>query len=156
MMSRFILIGMIVGLLLAACASLTPSTAETPQPTPTARLKTWSLHMVHSGGIMGLMRLVDITSDGQMTVTDQRTNKTVTVELTRDELSELRTRVAQASYAAPKIPMSCADCFIFEVALERDSGGPLTATVDETNLADSGLATLINFVRGLMEKALKS
>lgn len=155
-MSRFILIGMIASLLLAACGALGPSTAETPQPTPTAPLKTWSLHMVHSGGIMGLMRLVDITSNGQMTVTDQRTEKTVTLKLSKDELTKLRTLVAQASYAAPKIPMSCADCFVFEVTLERDSGGPLTATVDEINLADSGLAALINYLRGLMDKALQS
>lgn len=155
-MSRFVLIGMIASLLLAACGALTPSSAETPQPTPTAPLKTWSLHMVHSGGIMGLMRLVDVASDGQMTVTDQRNNKTVTVKLTREELTKLRTLVAEASYAAPKIPMSCADCFVFEVTLERDSGGPLSATVDDTHLADSGLAALINYLRGLMDKALQS
>lgn len=154
-MSRFILIGMLVGLLLGACAPLPPSSAEA-LPTPTARLKTWSLHMLHSGGIMGLMRSVDITDDGQMTVTDQRTNKTVSMKLTKEELTRLRELVAQASYSAPKIPMSCADCFIYDLNLERDAGGPLAATVDEVNLADSGLAPLVNFVRALMDKALQS
>lgn len=154
-MSRYLLIGLLAGLLLGACAPRTPSTPGPSQPTPAASL-TWSLHLVQSGGIMGLLRSLDITSDGRMTVTDQRANRTVSRELTGGELSQLRELVAQASYTAPKNPTNCADCFLYEVTLERDAGSPLTARLDDMNLPDSGLAALIDFARVLMGEALKS
>ncbi|MFZ5881565.1 MAG: hypothetical protein ACOY0R_19545 [Chloroflexota bacterium] len=153
-MSRSLLIGMLACLLLGACMSRTPSPAE-PQPTPAAPLKTWSLRLVQSGGIMGLLRSVDVSSDGRMTVTDQRADQTVSRELTAEELARLGELVAQASDTASKNPAVCADCFVYEVTLERDAGGTLAATVDDVNLADSGLAPLIHALRALMDKALQ-
>jgi hypothetical protein len=155
-MTRFIFIGLLFSMFVAACGPLAASTPEMPQATPTAPTGEWTLLMTHSGGIMGLRRTVEITNAGQMTVTDERADKTVSTQLSKDELVQLQKLVSEASYTAPKTPMGCADCFIYEVTIQRGAGKPFTATVDDTSIEASGMSPLVTFVRTLMEKALKS
>lgn len=105
---------------------------------------------------MGLHRSVEITSDGELTATDERTKQTVTTQLSKEQMDELQKLISTASYVTPEMPMICADCFVYEVTIERESGKPWVASVDDTSIADSGLAPLIEYVRDLMDKALKS
>lgn len=156
-MSRWILIGLLFGFLLASCAPLTPATSQAPLSTPTAApLGDWSLRMTQTGGIMGLRRSVEISSDGQMTVTDERTKKTVTVQLSDDDLSRLKTMLSTMVYTDFKSPAVCADCFVYDLSVDRGSGKPLTVTLDDMSLEGSGLTDLISLIRGLMDKALRS
>lgn len=155
-MSRLIVFILLAGVLLAACSPLETVVPEKPLDTPAAPTGEWSLRMVHSGGIMGLHRWVEIDHEGSMTVSDERSGKIVALHLTEDELSQLLTLVAGVGSAAPVAPTFCADCFVYEVTLERGGGKPLTATVDDTSIAESGLSDLIQFVRALMEEALKN
>lgn len=155
-MTRLIFIGLLFSMLVAACRPLAASTPEMPQATPTPPTGDWTLLMTHSGGIMGLRRTAEITSAGLMTVTDERAGKRVSTQLSKDELAQLQKLVSEASYTAPKTPMGCADCFIYEVTIQRGAGKPFTVTVDDTSIEASGMSPLVTFVRTLMEKALKS
>lgn len=156
-MSRWILIGLLFGFLLASCAPLTPAISQAPLATPTAApLGDWSLHMTQTGGIMGLRRSVEISSDGQMTVTDERTKKTVAVQLSDDDLSRLEAMLSTMAYTDFKSPAVCADCFVYDLSVDRGSGKPLTVTLDDMSLEGSGLTDLISLIRGLMDKALRS
>lgn len=156
-MSRWILIGLLFGFLLASCAPLTPAISQSPLATPTAApLGDWSLRMTQTGGIMGLRRSVEISSDGQMTVTDERTKKTVAVQLSDDDLARLKTMLSTMAYTDFKSPAVCADCFVYDLSVDRGSGKPLTVTLDDMSLDGSGLSDLISLVRGLMDKALQS
>jgi len=156
-MSRWLLIGLFLGFLLASCTPLTPAISQAPQATPTAAsLGDWSLHMNQMGGIMALHRSVEISSDGQMTVTDERTKKTVTIQLNDDDLARLKTMLSTMAYTDFKSPTVCADCFIYDLSVDRGSGKSLTITLDDMSLEGSGLSDLISLVRGLMDKALQS
>lgn len=155
-MSRIIFITVLISLFLAACQPLTTAAPQSPLATPTAVPAQWTtLRMDQSGGIMGLHRSVEITSVGTLTATDERTRQNVTIQLSRQQLADLQKFISAASYVTPEVPMVCADCFVYEVTIERESGKPWTASVDDTSIADSGLSPLIEYVRTLMEKALK-
>ena len=155
-MSRCILIGLFFGLLLASCAPLTPVARQEPLATPTAApLGDWSLRMTQPGGIMGLRRSVEISSDGTMTVTDERTKKTVTAQLGDDDLARLKDLLSTMAYTDLKSPAVCADCFVYALSVDRGSGKPWTVTLDDMSLDSSGLSDLIGLVRGLMDKALQ-
>jgi hypothetical protein len=146
----------LIGLLLAACQPLTMAAPQSPLATPTAAPAQWTtLRMDQSGGIMGLHRSVEITSAGRLTATDERTKQTVTLQLSKEQMADLQKLISAASYVTPEVPMVCADCFVYEMSIERGTGKPWMASVDDTSIADSGLAPLIEYVRTLMEKALK-
>jgi hypothetical protein len=165
-MTRLMIATLLV-ILLTACQPITPQPTETPQPLATASLKpvkktppvlqpnAWSIRMTLSGGIMGLHRTLDITSDGQVTVVDERSAKTATVQLAADELSKLQTLVADSSFAASSLPTGCADCFIYNVEISSGKGKPFTVQVDDTNIDTSGMGPLVRYLSELMGRALK-
>lgn len=141
-----------IALLFSGCA---PVPAETPLPTSPPRLgDEWSVKMTQSGGIMGLMRSVEVSADGRYTVTDGRTNKTVTGKLEDQRLSELREIVADSQFISGNPPGVCADCFIYDIEIRR-SGNTFVAQVDEITLPGSGMAPLVEFLRGLMASNLR-
>lgn len=154
-MIRAILRLLIFAVLLSACGPLSASTPLATQSVSELG-DTWTLKMHHSGGIMGLSRSIEISSDGKYTVTDERQNKTVQGQLSSDETAQLRDLLATSMRnSRPSLPSgACADCFIYAVEL-NNAGQTFTAQVDDTTIADSGLEPLITFVRGIIEKSLK-
>lgn len=151
-MSRFFWSILIITLL-AACS---PASAP-PLSTPLASLSgDWTIRFSQSGGIMGLMRTMEISNDGKATVTDQGAKKTVTIQLKPDELAQLKTQAAQSTFTPASGPSNCADCFIYTVEVDAGAGKPFVAQVDDTSLENSGLSALVTYLRGLMEKALKT
>jgi hypothetical protein len=154
---------LLVGLLVAGCAqSPTPEPLKTPAPEkPTtsslpALDNEWTIKVGHSGGIMGLSRTVEISSDGKFTVADKRTNKTVSGELSAVELSKLNELVASSQYVSPSKPngMVCADCFIYDLEIQAD-GKKFAVQLNDISLPDSGLEPLVTYLRELIDKALK-
>lgn len=111
--------------------------------------------MTLSGGIMGLMRTIEVNDSGQATVSDQRASKTVGLQLTPDQMASLQTLVAQASYTAPNMPVGCVDCFVYKVEISRGNGKPLVAQMDDTSIDASGMGPLAKYLAGLMDTALK-
>lgn len=136
-------------LILTGCASETEIT-YTPPPIDDE----WSVTMVQSGGIMGLRRSMQVTSDGKYTVVDERAGQRVDGELSDEELAALKDLVAGFSFLAPKMPMVCADCFVYNVEIQS-GGQKLVAEIDDVNLPETGMGPLVEFLRGVMDSALK-
>lgn len=149
-------------ILLAACAPATPvsskPTQAAPQPTQPDATPTgeWTIRMIHSGGIMGLMRVIEVSSDGTFTVVDERASKTVTDKLPATSLAALQGLVTSARFESqPAAPSLCADCFNYDIEISTEgSARPLKVHLDDTTLSKSGMAELVGFLRGLMDEAL--
>jgi len=159
-MSRAIVGLLIFTVLVSACGPLVPVTSAPQAPLATQSLpdlgETWTLTMSHAGGIMGLSRSIEVSSDGKYKVTDEINNKTVKGQLASDEVAQLHDLLtAIVSNSLPKrLNSACADCFIYTIELDGTSK-TFTAIVDDTTIADSGLEPLVTFLRDIMEKALK-
>ena len=143
----------LIALILTAC-SATPT--ESPKSDLPPLNSNWEIKMTHSGGIMGLSRSIDASSNGSYTVTDERTNKTVNGELDTDELSKLTTLISFAKYSPAVRPdgMACADCFIYNLEIHGGNGN-FRANLNDISLPNSGLASLVDTLRGIIDSALK-
>jgi hypothetical protein len=146
---------LIVALLVAGCAS---SPTNTPAATPTqpAIEDEWTVTMTHSGGIMGLMRTVEVTSDGSYTVTDERSKSKVIRELNEADLATLHELVSNVELRSPEDsrPSVCADCFIYDIEIQSN-GKISTIQLSDITLPGSGMENLVSFLRGLIDSALK-
>lgn len=153
-MSRAILILLVLAGLISACATLSPA------PLATASLPDlsgeWTLKMSHSGGITGLARSIELSSDGKYTVTDEREKKTVEGQLSAVDLGRLGELLASSlnNSLSTGLNSSCADCYVYTIEF-NGAGNDFTATVDDTTIAESGLEPLVTFLRGIIEKSLK-
>ena len=155
---------LLVTLLIAGC---NPSSTSTPQPLKTPTLEfiksnlpsldgEWTINMTHSGGIMGLSRSIEISSDGNYIVVDERSNKSVTKKLSTNELSKLMEIVSNTEYITPErsLPSGCADCFIYNLEIYGE-GKKFAVQLDDISLPNSGMETLITHLRGLIDAAVK-
>jgi hypothetical protein len=146
---------LLVTLLITGCGSFsTPEPFNTPTTKPSTPGGDWTIKMTQSGGIMGLSRSIEVSSDGKYTVVDERANKTVTGELTADELSELNELVLTSNYAATTKPNGCADCFVYDLEAQVN-GEKLSVQLNDISLPNSGLEPLASYLQGFMDTALK-
>jgi hypothetical protein len=150
---------LIIALLVTGCASSPTNTPiNIPAATPALPVITdeWTVKMTHSGGIMGLMRSIEISSDGSYTVTDDRTKKEITGKLTGSELTKLSGVVTSAKLVPSDMPgvSACADCFIYDIEI-RSGEQKLAAQLDDISLPNSGMEDLVTSLRELMDSALK-
>ena len=157
-----------IALFITGCSASTPepespkSTPEAPKSTPETSKSlpsldgSWMIKMTHSGGIMGLARSIEISSDGKYIVTDERASETSSSELTADELSKLKELVSSSEYIPASQPngMDCADCFIYDLEIE-ENGEKFNIQLNDVSLPASGLETLVTHLRGLLEAELK-
>lgn len=139
-------------LLVSGCAS-SPKTVTSALPVLDGE---WTVKMTHSGGIMGVMRSMEIYSDGSYVITDNRSNQTLTGELSEDELAKLKGIVASSEYAGMEKPGTggCADCFVYDLEIQG-GGSKFILQLDDVSLPDSGLDTLVIFLRELIDRALR-
>ena len=159
----------LITLLTVSCklfSSPISSTASSSQPLNTATpefIKTnlpaldgeWTISMNHSGGIMGLIRSIEISSDGKFTVMDERTKKTVTGKFSSDELSKLLKQVSSSKYISPSKPEPvCADCFVYDLEIQGN-GKKFNVQLNDISLPNSGLEPLVDYLRSQIDVALK-
>lgn len=150
------------GLILTSCG---PAATPIPLATPTAKPDNpslpllegeWSIRLTQSGGIMGLSRNIVISADGKYSATDERAGKTYTGKINADELSKIKKLTASAKYEPHTQPETiCADCFIYELQIRSDSERFLIQ-LNDIDLGNSGLQSLITTLRDQMDKAIKS
>jgi hypothetical protein len=135
-------------------APLETATAE-PSALPVLNDE-WTINMKHTGGIMGLSRSIEILSDGNFTVVDERANKTIMGTLPADALSKVKEQVASSKYIPASGPsgMVCADCFVYDLEI-YGNGGNFTIQLDDISLPDSGLEPLVRYLREIIETTLK-
>jgi hypothetical protein len=163
------LYALLITLLIAGCTS--PTTSE-PLGTPASELLNtpapellkskmpaldgeWTIRMKHSGGIMGLSRSIEISSDGIFTVVDERAKRTITGDLSLDELSKIKELVSTSEYISKSKPEAiCADCFIYDLEIQG-GGRKFTIQLNDISLPDSGLESLVDNLRSLIDTALK-
>lgn len=166
--TRRILAGLLVLLVLLGCRTLTsglpapapanpPASAETPSG-PALQLPTltgnWQITMNMSGGIMGMSRQVEVSNNGNVTVTDMRSNKSSSTRLSSADLTALDQLVTGSKYYPADSPSTCADCFVYD--LEISSGGQkFQAHVDQVTLPASGLQPLVDLLTQVMNTPAK-
>ena len=151
MRMRIVFIALLLGSVLSACGpARTPIPASQPASEPGGD---WTIRMTWSGGIMGMMKTIEIHSDGRARIEDQRGNgQSTDMDLTAGQLRQLTELVNSAPLQPPGRPGAvCADCFVYD--LEITSGGrTFSAQLNDINLPGSGLEPLIEFLRGLMPR----
>ncbi|HRQ21881.1 MAG TPA: hypothetical protein PLF42_00510 [Anaerolineales bacterium] len=153
-MIRFILLlALGVTLFLAGCS---PAFVEEPVDTAPLELEgEWSVKMTQSGGIMGLMRSVEVSSDGNFTIDDERLARTVTGKLPNAEMQTLQKLVAESEFRIRGNQDSiCADCFVYQVEIQS-GGQTFTAQVDDVTMSDSELEPLVMFLRSVMDANIR-
>jgi hypothetical protein len=124
-------------------------------PAPPELEGEWSVKMTQSGGIMGLMRTVEVSSDGSITISDDRLERATTGKLSGDDLRMLRELVENTRVSARGDNVSvCADCFVYEIEI-RSNGKTFTAQVDDMTMPDSGMEPLVTFLRSLMDANIR-
>ena len=141
-------------LFLAACSSLSrPTSAPQPLPSPTGA---WTMTLHQSGGFVGVSLTTEISSDGRLTATDDRSGRTVQQNLPADTMRHLIQLYSQAVIATPEGPQgACADCFLYD--LQIVSGGRTTQVhADDTTLEASGASDLVTFLGQLHDTALRA
>jgi hypothetical protein len=157
----FLLVLLSSVLLLGCIKTPISEPVQAPAPESTVTLSTpsggWTIRMSQSGGIMGLSRSIEISSDGKFTVTDNRSNKAVTGELAADDLSKLNELLTSIDIRSASKPngMVCADCFVYELEFSGMGEKSVSVQLSDISLANSGYEALVDHLRGMMDKALK-
>lgn len=149
-MSKYRLILFLAAILLLVGCKQSPQIMYTPP----ALAEEWTVNMTQSGGIMGMLRTIEVKSDGSFMVIDQRTQKTATGKLTEQELTELTGLVKNMEFTPPEIPAVCADCFVFDVEIQS-RGRKMVVKADDVSLPNSGIESLVHFLREVIDSALK-
>lgn len=149
---------MIMALFIATCTFPLPRAEDTSTPASAQSFElgdTWTIKMTQSGGIMGLRRSVEISSDGKYTVTDERMNKSVSGVLSTNELTTL-TRTISALRMDLQTPKQsvCADCFIYEIEIQSNDE-TISLQLDDITLPESGMEPLVSSLIAVMNTALK-
>lgn len=153
-MNRFIsLLALGAVLFLAGCS---PAFNEELVDTAPPELEGgWSVKMTQSGGIMGLMRSVEITSDGSITISDDRLEKSITGKLPDSDVRILKELVAGSHYFISEFPNSvCADCFVYHVEIQSGKQ-TFIAQLDDITLPDSGMEPLVSFLLAIMDANIR-
>ena len=152
---------LLFSILLSACSGSTPiqQPLSSPKPLPTQQQAsdltgTWTVEMQLSGGIAGLSRSIEITSDGAVIVKDERNGKTMKRQLTSDELTQFASLVKSASLKSTSGGSTgCADCFIYNIKMTSDSRN-FSAQYDDVSLPDSGMSSIVKYLADLMSRML--
>ncbi len=138
----------------SACgpARLEPADPQ-PLPSPTG---SWTLSLTQSGGIAGVSKKVEISSDGELTAQDLRTGRSVTQTLSQETMARLTDLYIPLMFVTPQSPPSaCADCFIYDLSVSA-GGRVVNVHADDTTVAASGATELIALLRQLRDEALRS
>jgi len=156
-MRTFLLLTLLSSLLISGCRQVPrPESRAVPTAISPVPAGAWTIKMVQSGGIMGLSRSLEVTSDGKFTVVDNRANKTINGNISPDELSNINDLVSSSEYIPPSKPngMVCADCFIYELEIQT-SGKKFAIQLNDISLPNSGLEPLVSRLSELMDTALQ-
>jgi hypothetical protein len=144
--------GTLILMVLCACAPLRLAVPPLPA-TPTGEAS-WTVILGQSGGIVGVDRTVQVTSNGQLVASDGRSGKRVSTQLHSESIAEVN-RLYDEAVSAQRAPhdSTCADCFEYDLELVSDTG-TVHISLDDTNLADSGVEPLIAYLLQLRDAAL--
>ncbi len=142
-----------LGLILAPGCAGARANSSLPQGLPSPQ-SAWTLQLTQSGGFAGVDLWVEVTSAGQLTAKDGRSGRTAIETISPDSLNQLRQLVQQSAISESVKPSpSCADCFVYNLALTTDAG-TREMKADDVSLGNSGAQALIEYLRSLRDSAL--
>jgi hypothetical protein len=140
-------------IVLAGCGSMRPATPRPQPPPPTGA---WTVKLTQSGGSIGVLLTVDVSSGGALTAQDQRSGRSVTNTVPRETIAQLDQMISNVEVPIPTGgPSGCADCFNYTLDL-TSSRGAIKVQVDDTTIGASGLEALINLLQQLRDEALRA
>ncbi len=134
----------------------TPDIASQP-PTETALHQTaWkSIQMSQSGGIMGVSRRIQISSDGKYKINDERAQINLDGALSAQEMERLNSLIGKVDgITTPQTRPMCADCFVYTLEIQRKEK---TFQIELSDMAVNGsrFEEVIVFLQGLIKSRLK-
>jgi len=154
---RKIILFSMMAMILAACSTTQEEiTASISTPTLPVMINKWGISMTHSGGIMGLLRHIEVNSTGDFTISDEITNQIKMGNLSQDDLSILGNLVKTIGPIEidPLKSAACADCFEYKLEIQRD-GRQFSVELNDVSLPDSGYEPLVTELRKIMEDVLR-
>jgi Emfourin len=134
-------------------ASSQPATPVAPSAT-VAVSEIWSIDFQRTGGFAGLSQSLSISSDGQATFKDMRSELTKTGSLEAADLAELRTLIDSSGFFSQSTPQNapCADCFNLSIVVTLDGQ---THSVEAVDIGlDSALKPLADRLVALLQDGL--
>ena len=155
-MRRFIPF-IILLLFISACGAGQGTTPAVTATIPTNdSAMDWNVKMTHSGGIMGLLRHIEVNSSGQFTVLDEISKQTKEGTLSQAELKTLADLVLTLKplEIVSQKDFACADCFVYNIEIQQD-GKPISVELNDISLSDSGYELLVTELRKIIEQELK-
>lgn len=161
-MHKILALIILLSLLTAGCGSAQqPTPVPVPLGTPLLAANppmltdTWDVALTQTGGIMGMARVITVSSSGDYRVTDQRASVPFAGTLGIAEMAKLSVQIKSADKAPVNAnsQTTCADCFVYQLQINRD-GKNDTFTFDDTTLPGSDLEPLIIFLRDLGNNAM--
>lgn len=120
--------------------------------------RTWMIEYSISGGFAGINRQLALSSNGLMTVTDEKIKKHIEHKVSQEQLKEISNILEQLDFSAhdksPSILSKCADCFRYSLSIKKDDkkGG---IVLDDLSLQGSKYIQLIRLLSSLMDESLK-
>jgi hypothetical protein len=153
-MKKLMLFLLFSGIFLSSCGA-SKSTKSIPQPLPSPSDK-WSVKMTQSGGIAGVLLVVEANSHGQLIVQDQRSQKSISTTLTSQAAAELKNLILNIPATITALPPSaCADCFIYDLEIQSQ-GRNINIHADDVTIKNSGVGDLITELMSIRNGALKA
>jgi hypothetical protein len=105
----------------------------------------WHVRLAQTGGFAGVSRTLEISSNGEVTITEERINRKDITQLPADKLARLKELIAASEYRPVLQPLACNDCFIFDLQIENGSE-KFKMQIDQINLSETGLEPLVGFL----------
>jgi hypothetical protein len=151
---RYLLAVFLVFTILTAC-SLGGPHALGPSPIPSPP-ETWTAKLTQSGGFAGVLRTIQVSSDGQFTARDDRSARSIAGALPPESLGKLdRLLAGIKAPTASAGPSGCADCFIYDLELTAPDR-TVHIHVDDVSIEASGAQEVIAFLSQIRDSALLS
>ena len=115
----------------------------------------WTITFHLSGGFLGVMRTLHVSSTGDLSAEDAKRPGPVTARATPEELTQCASFVANGKPAGPVRPSVCRDCL--EYAVEIDAKGRRSSfNVDDTTLKGSEVEPLVKLLTTMLNRLLST
>ncbi len=150
----------------AGISTLTPSPSPSPTLGPAAAAtrtamacavpRAWRVTLEWSGGLVGVQRSVEVSSDGLVVARDLQDGTQAEATLGSADRSRLTSLLAAAcpERGTARLP-SCADCYQYAYSVEME-GRIVTGLENDVSLQSSRLAPWIDALRSIWQEAVQA
>ncbi len=115
----------------------------------------WRIKLTVTGGFKGINREIELSSSGNLVVTDEESGSRIVLVLSREEIAELDRQISGFGRLGGGSLPACADCFEYQLELEK--GGDLSSVAfNDINLDSSAYGGIINALISLGNRAEKN